>query len=143
MGSVFRRSESKPPAPAASGEPTLDSGPLVTLDGLRGDSHLSLSLALIEIPNVERMPVASARLWAPLRSIHTTVLPEAIDELRRLRGAAATDKVAFERDRAVVRARLATARTTLLPNTRGKAPMDAAVKLMGLLDEIDAKLAAL
>ena len=42
-----------------------------------------------------------------------------------------------------VGARLATARTTLLPNTTGKAPMDAAVKMLDLLDQIDAKLAAL
>ncbi len=150
VGSVFRRSGSTPPAPAApasSGEPTIDSGPRVTLDGLRGDSHLSLTLALIEIPNVDRLPAASARLWGPLQSIHATVLPQAIDELRRLRGTASTDKSAdkpaFERDRAAVRARLATARTTLLPNTTGKAPMDAAVKMLDLLDQIDAKLAAL
>ncbi len=151
LGSVFRRKESANPAPAASngpalgaeGQPVPGAGALPSLDSLRGDSHLSLGLALIQIPNLDRLPVAAVEQWAPLKPIHATVLPEAITELARLRTLAATDKPAFERDRTAVRARLATARATLVPKTQGEYPMEAAVKLLSVLDEVDSKLAGL
>lgn len=138
LGSVFKRKEPANPVPAAP-----DSGGPGSLDRLRGDAHLSLALSRIVIPNLDRLPAAAAEQWGPLQPIHETVLPEAITELGRLRALASTDKAAFERDRAAVRARLATARATLLPKTQEAPPMDAAVKLLGVLDEVDAKLAAL
>lgn len=138
LGSVFKRKEPAKPAPA----PT-DSGGLDSIDRLRGDAHLSLALSRIVIPNIDRLPAAAAEQWAPLQTIHATVLPEAIAELGRLRGLAATDKAALERDRSAVRARLATARATLLPKTQEAPPMEAAVQLLRVLDEVDAKLSAL
>jgi hypothetical protein len=64
-------------------------------------------------------------------------------ELGRLRTLKSTDKVAFERDRAAARARLATARGNLVPYTQGDAPFEAAVTMLQVLDAIDAKLADL
>jgi len=149
LGSVFQRKAPATPSvslvPYAESEEGKKGLPvsLPSLDRLRGDLHLSLGLALIEIPNLDRLPVAAVEQWAPLQPIHATVLPEAITELGRLRTLATTDKPAFERDRTAVRARLATARATLLPKTQGERPMEAAVKLLTILDGVDAKLAAL
>lgn len=151
LGSLFRpkeperRAVPKSPslAPEAHGAAEPEGNPLSSLDRLRGDFHLSLALSQIYIPDSGRLPAASARMWDTLRPIHAKVLPEAIEELRRLRALRSTDKEAFERDRTAARTRLATARGTLLPYTQEEAPLDAAVKMLAVLEQVDAELAGL
>jgi hypothetical protein len=143
LGSVFRRKEPAGPAvpgPASQG-PERSAPP--SLDDLRGDSHVSLALSRVVIPDSGRLPAAAAGMWDALRPLHARVLPEAIVELGRLRALRSTDKPAFERDRSAVRARLAAARETLLSYTQEQRPLDAAVKMLDVLEQLDAQLAAL
>ncbi len=130
-------------SPEAHGAAGPEGNPLSSLEGVRGDFHLSLALSQIYIPDSGRLPAASARMWDTLRPIYAKVLPGAIEELRRLRALRSTDKEAFERDRTAARTRLATARGTLLPHTQEAAPLDAAVKMLAVLEQVDAELARL
>lgn len=145
LNAVFRSKEpARPvvpgpgsPAPTAAGAPELDAS--TSLD----DARLSLSLSQVRIPDSGRLPASAAPMWDTLRPIHAEVLPEGIEALGRLRPLKSADKNAFERDRSAVRARLAAARGTLLPYTQEPAPLEAAVKLLDVLDRLDAFLAGL
>jgi len=151
LGGIFRRKEPArvvlpeldSTAPGALGQPLPGRSTASALDRLRGDHSLSLGLAQIQIPDSGRLPAAAAEMWDTLRPIHAEVLPEVIAELSRLRTLASTDKLAIERDRSTARARLATARKTLLPHTQEQPPYAAAAKLLEILERVDAELAAL
>jgi hypothetical protein len=148
VGSLFLRRKSAPTARSGSDAPApgaperLENVSGVSFDG--GDARLTLPLAHIMVPtNLDRLPVASAEMWGTLKPIHEKVLPEAATELGRLRVLKSTDKEAFERDREAARARLAKARQDLAPYAQGQPPFEAAVTMLGVLEAIDAKLAAL
>lgn len=146
LGSVFSRAEperSVPPAAPSPGPEAPRPGGLASLDDLRGDTHLSLGLSQVLVPDSGRLPASAARMWDELRPIHAQVLPQGIEELGRLRVLKSSDKPAFERDRAALRARLASARATLHPHTQSEPRLDAAVKLLDVLEQLDAKLAGL
>lgn len=148
LGGIFRERPAGTPEPAAP--PTARTGAEVAvqpgippLESFRGDGALSLALAQVVIPDSGRLPASMARTWDDLRTIHASVLPESIAELGRLRTLSRTDKPAFERDRAAVRTRLATARAALAPYTQEQPPHESAVKLLAVLERLDALLAGL
>lgn len=148
LGALFCRSSSEPARPPSSLAPTPDTPgqPPPERDGLAelaDDLSLSLALSRVHVPDSARLSAAAAEQWDTLRPIHAQLLPESLAELARLRALASTDKVAFGRDRAAARARLAAARATLLPPTQAQPPMDAAVKLLEILDRLDAALAGI
>ena len=145
---VFRRKPSQARAPdAATPDPSADSSSS-SLDRLRGDVGLDLGLSLalsqIIVPETSaHLPAGAAATWDALRPIYAKTLPDGIDDLARLRRLKGTDRVAFERERDAARARLVPARATLLPHAEGPDAVGSAVKMLDVLDRLDARLAAL